>query len=386
MSLSERLGLDNARPTDKKRKLFETFGFFENPFPPASQPMGNPHKPTAADNAIEGRLSTFLRDKTTQVLVVEGTQGSGKTNLLEYYKDELSSMFDGDSRHHIIRYYPDPEAEFRGVVRRIVQDFGIEELEELGREFGKLIDDPTSRNDVLSVVRGRDTRVAFIALGKSANNPELLRETSSLLLEYLLGLRILKKHMEQLNVQFRLDTTEALTQGLHDLVYFGQKLGRLEAIFLFLDELEKQAGLYSTQIVVRYLSAIRALIDALPKNLFLVLAMTSDARRRYATMLPALAGRLQSPVALVPILELTEAIELCEFYLTFRRTEAAAEGTRCGWTQGTMDPVNRETVNRIFTALLVEADKSGLEGVTQRAFLDRLHNLAEKSIVTITQS
>jgi hypothetical protein len=301
----------------------------------------------------------------------------GKTNLLEFYKNELAAIFADQQGYYIIKYYADPEPDFSGVVRRIIQEFGTEHLIKIGE---RLADKPEAeQNNILSDMRGQDTRHVFARLAELAGaQSEELDTAAQLALEYLLGLRIYKRHTEALGVQFRLDTTESKTQAFHDLCYLSQRLGCLEAIFLFLDELEKQGGL-PTQITLRYLSAIRALIDALPKYLFLMLAMTTEAHRRYSYMLPALAGRLQSIVTLSPLEKSEDAIKLYKFYLAERREAANVHAAEFG-VAGTQDPFDEKEIKEIFAQVQQTSEKAGISGVTQRAFLDRLHRLAEEKL------
>ena len=123
-------------------------------------------------------------------------------------------------------------------------------------------------------------------------------------------------------MSFRLDTVESRTQALRDIVYVSEGLGLLKGILLLLDELEKQDYSLSKTPVLRFLSAIRALVDALPQCLFLILAMTGQARRRYFAMLPALAGRLQDTMTLQPINDLDGVGKLYEFYTVQARRSA----------------------------------------------------------------
>jgi hypothetical protein len=384
VSLREKLGYSTTDKPDRQRQLFEGYGVLENPFPPASQPMGHPHKETPSDEELVRRLRTFLDDRATQVVVVAGTQGLGKTNLLEYYKDELSELFRDTAGYYIIRYYPDPEPDFGSVVRRIVQEFGISHIQSIGKILAGLTGSKGELEQVLSAVRGHETRQAFIHLAQSAQSEEALERTSKLLLDYLLGLRVYKRHTEGLGVQFRLDTTESMTQALHDLVYLSRRLGCLEAIFLFMDELEKQGGL-PPLATTRYLSAIRALIDALPHNLFLVLAMTPEALSRYRRTLPALAGRLQSVISLSPLSSVDQALELARFYVEQKRKAAKNSPAAVRWVSGSRMPIDDRQVASVFQALKQEAEATGQEGVTPRAFLDRLHNMTEVSLLTPLQ-
>lgn len=375
MSLRDRLGVIGSNK-ERHRRAYESWGVLENPFPPASQPMGHPHQITEADLEIEKRLKTFLEDKVTEALVVEGTQGLGKTNILEYYKNELSDLFGDESGYYIVRYSPDPEPDFSAVVRHIVQEFGLDHIKDIGRKFARKSKE--EKTQILAQVRSFDTKRAFIVLAESADEPDELENISQYVFEYLLGLRLYKRHTDSLGVQFRLDTTESKIQALHDLVVFSQLVGCLEAIFLFLDELEKQGNMPPAS-VSRYLQSIRALIDALPYNLFLVLAMTPDARRRYALSLPALAGRLQAHVSLSPLDNEKEALSLYNFYLEEKRRVAKNDVTTSAWAQGDESPLSEERVRSEFRRLLIESERRG-EEVTPRAFLNRLHSLTEDMI------
>lgn len=90
-------------------------------------------------------------------------------------------------------------------------------------------------------------------------------------------------------------------QALRDLIYVSERLRLLEGIVLLIDELEKQDYSHSKPLALRFLLSIRALIDALPERLFLMLAMTPQARTRYLAMLPAMASRLQDTIVLTPL-------------------------------------------------------------------------------------
>ena len=164
-----------------------------------------------------------------------------------------------------------------------------------------------------------------------------------------------------------------------DLVFLSLALNCFKSLFLFLDELEKQ-GAQSPAVVVRYLSAIRALIDALPKHMFLLLAMTPDARRRYSQMFPALAGRLQETISLPPVGTSAEALRLYHFYLDERRVVAKADPEAENWTPGTQKPLSDGQVIEMYEVLSIAAARQGIKGVTQRFLLDRFHRETESRI------
>ncbi|MDF7762250.1 hypothetical protein PU683_22325, partial [Kosakonia cowanii] len=74
--------------TGGSKDLVARFGVLGNPFPASSQTTNNPHLVGEIDQVIDEKIETFIRDHTSQVVVVEGTQGTGKTNYLNHYEKE----------------------------------------------------------------------------------------------------------------------------------------------------------------------------------------------------------------------------------------------------------------------------------------------------------
>jgi len=196
-------------------------------------------------------------------------------------------------------------------------------------------------------------------------------------MEWLLGFRLLKMHREALDVQFRLDTVESKTAALRDLVLVSSKAGILKGVFLLLDELEKQDGVLGPTAVVRYLSAMRSIIDSLPNHLFMMIAVTPDAMRRYSTALPAFRSRLQNQITLAPLANIEEAAALAKFYIEVAISEA--KKTRSG-RAGTAKLVTQQQVDESYEQLRKLGERRGDSGVRQREFLHLLYTIAEKTI------
>ena len=152
--------------------------------------------------------------------------------------------------------------------------------------------------------------------------------------------------------------------------------GKVNGIFLLLDELEKQAGVLGPTAVVRYLSAMRAIIDALPKYLFMVIAITPDAMRRYSSALPAFRSRLENQIVLSPLQSFDEAQSLAAFYVNKKR-EAAKQA---GKTGGAQDLVTEIEMRSAFEEAFKASQRRGDDGVRQREFLNTLHRIAEEKI------
>ena len=360
MSLRDRLRED--RHADTRDRLYQRFGIIENPFPASNQTNDNPHYPIAADRQAEDIIYSFLGNERSQVVVIEGTQGVGKTNFLNHCEAEIQDARQELEGYYVIRYLADPEASFEGTTRRLFEELGTDHLHEIVRKLRE-------NHSSIGEARSHDMRAALDALTRTDDE-----DVVQLMMQWLLGHRLLKQHRLSLNVNFRLDTVESKTAALRDLVQVSGAAGVLKGIFLLLDELEKQGGVLGPRAVVRYLSAVRAIVDALPRRLFLMIAITPDALERYSYALPALRSRLENRVVLSPLTDVDEAVKLAQFYVEHsrrrvRRTE-----------EGGMEPiVRRKEIETIYWQL-DQAAKSGDNGVRQREFLHALHRHAEDVI------
>ena len=364
MSLRKRL-----READKGRsgkRLYEKFGILTNPFPASNQTSDNPHYELPADEQAERRIVAFLRDRKSQVMVVEGTQGVGKTNFLNHFESEIRDVLDDREGYYVVRYLADPEASFEGTTRRLFEELGTDHLVRL---IESLREDPSPIEDA----RSQDMRTALYHLIASDDGSAL-----ELMMQWLLGLRLLKVHRQALGVQFKLDTVESKTVALRDMVQVSGRAGVLNGIFLLLDELEKQGGVLGPTAIVRYLSALRAVVDALPRRLFLMIAITPDALIRYSSTLPALRGRLQNTIALEPLMDVDDAVKLARFYLDTASRKARKTSSdrdhEFEWI------LRKQDVVKCYEKLEKRAERRGDPGVRQREFLHELHVLAEDVI------
>ena len=363
MSLRDRLR--ESRNADASGRLYQRFGILENPFPASNQTTDNPHYPTAVDKEAEDRIFDFLDSERSQVVVVAGTQGVGKTNFLNHCEAEIRGARQELEGYYVVRYLADPEASFDGTTRRLFEELGAEHLVELAEAL-RLEDSPIEK------ARGHDMRTALRRLKRSDDEG-----TAELMMEWLLGHRLLKAHRLSLGVQFRMDTVESKTAALRDLVQVSGEAGVLKGIFLLLDELEKQGGVLGPRAIIRYLSAVRAIVDALPKRLFLMIAITPDALERYSYSLPALRSRLENRIELSPLTQVDEAVNLAEFYMDSARRKARQSRSEVA---GTEQIVSQQKIESLYRKLESQATKRGDTGVRQREFLHGLHRRAEKAI------
>ena len=369
MSLRDRIR--KAPREGAAERLYRQFGIASNPFPASNQTSGNPHRAIAADEEVETRILTFLHDGRSQVVVVEGTQGVGKTNFLNHVESEIRSVMSDLDGYYMVRYLADPEPSFAGTTRRLFEELGTDHLKELANLL-------KADGSPISEARSHDMQTALRRLVKDPSE-----ETLDLMMQWLLGLRVLKAHRLALGIQFRLDTVESKTAALRDMIQVSTAAGVLSGVFLLLDELEKQDGVLGPTAVVRYLSALRSVVDALPSRLFLMLGITPDALRRYSAALPALRGRLQNQITLEPLTEGDEATKLARFYMDAARRVASARFKEKG---GEDWVIPKEQAIELFERLAQRAERVGNIGVRQREFLHRLHVLAEDNIRGVVEA
>ena len=336
---------------------------------------------TAADDQVDRAVKTFYDDRKSQAIAITASQGIGKTNLLNAYERELREVL-GARGFFVIRYMADPDPSFDPLIRSIFECLHENDLLKQAIEAYAEVEDhaiPSHSVDSLSLVRTPEVRAVLKALLEARNeSEEWFKKRLRLAEQWFLGLPVRKEHQTELGVQFRLDTVESKTRALRDVVSLGVATGKLEGIFLLLDELEKQGAALSKSATVQYLSALRALIDALPSHLFLMVALTLDALDRYQEMFPALRGRLRQ-VQLLPLQTEEEALKLMNFYLEHSREEARL-GARKSWgNPGTAGLVTEDEGRQIFNNLF-QPGKKAFHGVRQREYLDNLHNRANEII------
>lgn len=383
MPLKQRLGADNKLSVeDRQKRLYQQFGVVGNPFPSAAQIIGHPRMPLPQDDELDEAIMTFLDDRQSQAIAITASQGIGKTNLLNAYAQELHEVL-RPRGFFVIRYMADPESSFDPMVRSLFEMFDEHDLLRLSIEaLVQKLEDLEDLDDWLSSLRMPEMKALIRSLVETQFNglqrsDSQFKEKLTLAHQWLLGFPVRKKHQVELGVHFRLDTVESKSRALRDMVYFSANMNTLEGIFLLMDELEKQGATLSKTGVLHYLSALRALIDALPKYLFLLVALTPDAHQRYREMLPALKGRLAHQITLPPLQTEKEALALMQFYLQIGK-ERGKMAAKSGWGKtGEQNLVETVEVGRLFQELV---QQSAIKGVRQREFLSRLTEITGQVI------
>jgi hypothetical protein len=358
---------------ERQKLLYNQFGILSNPFPSAApQTSEHPHKSTEADKSVDDAVKTFYFERKSHVLAVTASQGIGKTNLLNAYEKALREKL-YPRGFFLIRYVADPEPSFEPLMRSVFEWLGKDYLY---RSIEALAARQDQAEELLGFARTGEVKAmlkAFLQAEKTSK--EKLNLRVSLAYEWLLGFPVRKAHKEELDIYFRLDTVESKTRVLRDIVYLGYEMKTLEGLFILLDELEKPGISFSKTSILRYLAALRALIDALPKYLFLMVALTTDALNRYREMNPAIKGRLAHEVTLLPLRSATEGIELCHFYLEHAQQKAHSFAQSKKWRAGNTALVEEGEMKKIFNQL---SECSTIEGIRQRDYLQALSEKANE--------
>ena len=132
--------------------------------------------------------------------------------------------------------------------------------------------------------------------------------------------------------------------------------------------------------MLRFLVPMIALIEALPERLFLMVAMTPQARERYFTFLPEMERLLQDSISLSPIMYPREADRLFEFYVSRAREAAQSSPMMAREVPGASEMFDAAEVKRMFRRMRDRSEERGIEGVTPRDFLHTLHEEWENRV------
>jgi len=126
---------------------------------------------------------------------------------------------------------------------------------------------------------------------------------------------------------------------------------------------------------------MRAIMDALPQYLFMMIAVTPDALRRYSLALPAFRSRLQEQIELGPLTNVDEALNLAKFYIETAANRAQQE--KKATAPDAKQILDDAEMKTIFQERLKSAAERGDQGVRHREFLHDLHTRAESLIYAV---
>ncbi len=373
-SLRERLL--GAAPDARQLRTYRRYGVLDNPFPSVGHRAGPPRLEDAADAAVADRFRRFERcGYVSQAIMIEGAPGVGKATLLDHYEEQFRDYCRGRGAYYVIRYQPAPSVGWLAhtILRSIVP------LEKIGRTLARR--SKAANHAVKECAQSPEVRTLLNRLAQAAESDARLAECARLARAWIVGRPITKRHRAALGVSSRLYQLTGRMQALRDVVYVSERLRLLDGVVLLIDELEKPDYSLGRMQVLRFLVPMIALIEALPERLFLMVAMTPQARERYFTFLSETEHLLQDSISLSPIMYPREADRLFEFYVSRAREAAQSSPMVAGEDPGTSEMFGAAEVKSMFRRMRDRSEERGIEGVTPRDFLHTLHGEWESRII-----
>jgi P-loop Domain of unknown function (DUF2791) len=376
--------LDSAVPATRAREeAWSQFGFLRNPFPSRSHPIWNVfYNQSDVKRRFLGDLREFLAESNTVTLFFTGGNRVGKTHFMEYHRQELTTKFREREIVVPVAVVSAQSCDFRSLFGQIIDQVDESLRIQAGsRLFEGEISAAVARG-VSSLPAGDFRRAVETAIAAGDESTRLL------LRRWLRGDRIRAPQRSAIGVAGLVESQSQMLMVLEGLVRFlllpesidlesgssgsAQCLG----VLLFLDEFELVWRARRDRRD-QFLQAIRALIDACPKGLFLCVGMATglnvemeEVEASYPALFARLKGTREIP-ALVQVGYVTEAIGYSREFEKHARREFQAQPTS----------VKREAVE-LFSDQDIESffrELAGRDGsVSQGDFFDRLHSEAER--------
>lgn len=349
------------------------FNLTSNPFPTST---GTPTERVLkiwADRdevkkVLEATIKKAVRNKSTEIILLHGDVGSGKTHTLKYFKKILDGgeFLGGElSKYSVIPFYiPDPGNRFLDLYRRFIVEVGKDRLVDFAREFAgvvyktflerllKKVEDEDIRRDELPMyfkdefVNSEIRDIIKLEVDRFPNFGMVLfelrdKEVEDLAWSWLIGQKLYSADIRNLQVRGEIDSDEDALRAFSALIQILKNVDHDE-IFIFVDEMESMVKLASNE-VRSYSEFLRRFIDEHSEGVFLVLGCTKaqwkDLLERFV---PAFLSRVPQRNR-IELGNLTpeEAKKLIIDYLNSARIETPTTPTE------RLNPFNEKSVEEI---------------------------------------
>jgi hypothetical protein len=353
------------------------FGLLENPFPSRSHPIWEVfHNQAEVLRRFYSDLSEFLREGNTTTLFFTGGNRIGKTHFCEYHRKKLPAELIKRGLFVPIAMASAESCKCYELYRPIV-----DQIDDCVRvQTGHTLFPPAWRERLKQIVDGLrpgDFRQAMNTLATTSDSD--FTEMHSLAMQWLRGERVRASQRTLLGVSSIIDSVAHELNALDGLISVLRQLNGAEpnqspGIILFIDEFEL-IWTNRRDLRDRFLQALRALVDACPKGLFLCVAMATgigpevgDVEGEYPALFARLKGARDIP-ALVEVPGVVEAQEYARAFLEHGRKKAEQARINSGVTLFTDADIATYFIE-------VAGPRGGT--ASQGDFFDRLHTEAEK--------
>lgn len=355
------------------------FGLLDNPFPSRSHPVWDVfHNQTEVRRRFYSDLGEFVREGNTTTLFFTGGNRIGKTHFCEHHRMMLPSQLGQRGLFVPIAMVSADSGKFVELYRPIIDQ--LDESLRLQTGHGLLPQAWCKKlKEIVDGLRPGDFRHAVRTLAETSDTE--FSPVHSLMMQWLRGDRLRMPQRESLGVSSVIDSVAHELNALDGLITVLQRLGdaepkRCPGIILFVDEFE----LIWTQrrdVRDRFLQALRALVDACPKGLFLCVAMATGTIYEYKVedveaAYPALFARLKGARGIPALVEVAGVVEAQEYARAFV-DQGQKRAKQTGVANGAAQLFTDAEIAGFFLEI------AGTHGGTasQGDFFDRLHVAAE---------
>ena len=376
MTLEKDLSLFEAKP--EELNPYEKYFLRENPFPA----YGDPRFVVCTDqNIIKKRFVSLLQTFNSEAkrLRINGENGSGKTNILQYFE----RLTDEARRSKLIKnlypiYICAPEERYFEIHGQIVDKLAglflsdlVETLQSDSNRFDTLLSGIKPAGELLTVIKAitQPTPMLF--------SPQEERQKDTFI-RWLKGQKLSatdKKLLTHAGTPPADITSPSLAiRFLQGLLKVLADLNLCDGIVMLFDEFEEIFEALSRSAQSRYAQDLRHFFDTLKESVFFVIATIPEPRD--LSQYPAIDRRLGEPLELQPIDSLELAAEYVQDYLNSGRDKYGTYW-KTHRQEGELhrphglEPLTKDDVEQEFCQLNQETEKAKLD-VLPGYFLPRM--------------
>lgn len=378
------------------KNRYEDFYLLSNPFPSVGEFYGV----CVDQKEVKGEFTRVLRefnlDTQRQIMMMVGTTGAGKTNLLRFLEQTLKRWQEPNPENKAITdlftvYVEQTQGNYLEIHRQIVSQFAamfftkfFSEVRKNKINLSKLTIDLAGTNPDLirALVQIAQRDSGQLSLEDVSTQTFLTLEPQSyrILDNWLQGVKLPaadKKLLGNISADVGKSSTVAI-KFLSDLVKVFLHVKIFKGVIIFIDELEEIFSGLTPTSQAQYAQDLRNLFDSHPKGVVFVVA-TSPITERLQNVSPALERRLGKGVQIAPISDEDTALEYAREYIKWGRRKFE-EKTKteiclpkdCPEVDTPYHPLTERQIKEVYNGL---KNKYGAENVIPGSLLPELNLL-----------
>jgi len=294
---------------------------------------------------LERIISSTISSNLSNVVLIFGKYGQGKTHTLRYIKTHINSERKDEA---IAIYIPTPGNSFIEFYRNIIMEIGRDTILQYAKEFAGSIYFTYAKRLISDVNKGILSRSDFPF---HLTNPEIVRSNIRRVLREIAGTdlpdfpaviiqlpdkskeeiawkwlcahRMSLSELRQLEVTTSIDSDSVAVSALTSLINILHQIG-YEVVFILVDELEIFVEQLDEKSRRTFTSHLRDFIDRNPEGLCLFFACAAEVERELKTaVIPALISRI--PPGNEVTLENLSKEEVIQFIIDYLDTSRITE-------------------------------------------------------------